>query len=703
MTVSNGGPDGDRLTFCRICAASCGMAVTVAGGQIVAVRGDPSHPASLGYSCSKGRALGATYHHPDRLDYPVLRGRQVGWPELLDDLGGTLRQLIDRHGPDSVGYYSATGQFPDKAGTFAERRLFGLIGTKQSYTAASVDVFPAFKAAELVTGYPAELQPIWEPEDSPRVVIVIGQNPVVSHGYLMFLTDPIRRIRQFREGGGRLWVLDPRRTETAGLADHHLSVRPGTDGLVLAWLVRELLHSGADRSELSDHVDPSDLARLRDALAPFTLEVAAGGAGLSPESLEELLAAIRQAGQIACLPGTGVTFGAGAVVTDWLVWVLLIVTGSLDRPGGMRFSRGLIAPLDERANWVPAPPDGANEAGPPSRPDVPRWLGEYPVAAMADEIEAGHLRALVVAGANPLTALPEPNRTIAALRRLDVLAVLDVMGNEVTAMATHVLPVAHQLERADITLRDRGCYTAAVMPLAADRRPAWWVHAQLGKRLGIDVLSGLDPDVVDDEAVLRLLIDNFNGVSNVMKVPSGDAERSPARTNGIFQRLVSAGPHGQMATPRWGWVHEKALPGGRWRLAPPVLVERLPRLLADGSDRVGLRLVNRRHARRVNSALYARPGGAEREPPDVIVHPDDAAELGVVEGALVVVRSRAGSVEGRAHLDEQICRGAVSLTHGYFGVNVNQLVSAIAVDPLTGQPQMSGIAVVVEALPQTAS
>jgi len=376
------------------------------------------------------------------------------------------------------------------------------------------------------------------------------------------------------------------------------------------------------------------------------------------------------------------------------MWVLLIVTGSLDRPGGMRFTSPLIAPLDKRDTWSPAPPEGASEPGPPSRPELRRWLGEYPVAAMADEIEAGRLRALVVAGANPLTALPDPKRTLQAFRSLDALAVLDVMHNEVTRVATHVLPVAHQLERADITLRERGCYTEAVMPLAAERRPAWWVHAQLGNRLGIDVLNGLDPDLADDDSVLRLLIDNFNGVSNVMKVDSKG--KGESRTDELFHQLVAAGPHGELAKPQIGWVHEKALPHGRWRLAPSVMIERLPSLLDSSLDNSGLRLVNRRLARRVNSASYARTDLAEREPPDIVIHPSDAADLGIEDGASIRVRSEVGSIEGRANLDDKIRRGAVSLTHGWISTNVNELISANGVDPLTGQPQMSGILVTVE-------
>ena len=200
------------------------------------------------------------------------------------------------------------------------------------------------------------------------------------------------------------------------------------------------------------------------------------------------------------------------------------------------------------------------------------------------------------------------------------------------------------------------------MPLAAERRPAWWVHAQLGNRLGIDVLNGLDPDLADDDSVLRLLIDNFNGVSNVMKVDSKG--KGESRTDELFHQLVAAGPHGELAKPQIGWVHEKALPHGRWRLAPSVMIERLPSLLESSLDNSGLRLVNRRLARRVNSASYARTDLAEREPPDIVIHPSDAADLGIEDGASIRVRSEVGSIEGRANLDDKIRRGAVSLTHG---------------------------------------
>src|SRR6476646_7019969 len=246
----------EAASICRLCPAACGIRVRLAGDETIEVRGDPDHPLSRGYTCSKGRALPSFHHHPHRLERPLLHGQPVDWDDLLDDLAARVGGLVGEHGPDSVGFYSVMGEAYDRSGGLAKVRFFNLLETRQRYTAATVDVAPAWRAAELVTGYTRDLTPLWEPEASPAVALVIGCNPVVSHGNGgLFLTDPEVRLRTFRRKGGELWVLDPRRTETAALAVHHLAPRPGTDVLVLAWLVRELLDDGADHHELEHHVD----------------------------------------------------------------------------------------------------------------------------------------------------------------------------------------------------------------------------------------------------------------------------------------------------------------------------------------------------------------------------------------------------------------------------------------------------------------
>ena len=682
MAMQGVGIQTEHRTYCRICVAACGLLVTVEGDQVVGIKGDRAHPDSAGYTCPKGRALGAHHHDPNRLDEPLVRGTATTWDACLGDLSNRIRQLIDTRGRDSFATYIATGHYCDKGGLLAERRLTAAIGSKQCYSGSTVDTAPAFYAAELVTGHAVDIVPVWEPDEAlPGLAIVFGQNPVVSHGYLSILTDPVRRIRDFRQRGGQVWVVDPRRTETAAIADKHLAVRPGTDALLLAWLIRELLVDGADQDELANHCHAEDVVRLRHAVEPFHRELAASLTGIDGQDLDDLLVAVRRAGRIACVIGTGITFGPHPTVAEWLRWALLIVTGSIDRPDGMRCANSYLSPKDQRTMWAPTPREGSRQLGPESHPELGRFQGEYPVVALAEEIEADRVRGLLVSGGNLLASVPDPDRTAAALRSLDFLAVVGVVANELSELATHVLPVAGQLERADTWLRDRGMYTPPVVTPAANRRPGWWLFAQLARRLDHDVLGGLDPDVCSDEQALQYL--------------SG---ASPER----FKAVVAAGAHGLREPRRDGWVCERALPEGRWRVAPAPLAARLGDVLADAQSRAAgsLQLVSRRQVRAMNSHFY-NPSGVAPEAPALLVHSVDAARLGVVGGSRVAVTSSSGRVETVVKIDDHIRAGVVSMSHGSPAINVTHLVSRTHdVEDFTGQPRMTSVAVVVEPLPR---
>ena len=474
-------------------------------------------------------------------------------------------------------------------------------------------------------------------------------------------------------------MLDPRRTETAALADRHLQLRAGTDHLVMAWLIRELLDHGADVTELDRACRPEDVEALRRAVAPFTLDRVAVGTGVAPDDLESLLAVIRTApGGVAAMAGTGVMMSTHGLVAEWLRWALLIVTGSLDRGGAMRGNDGMLFPLDGRLkapeHAAPAP------AGPPSRPELSGWAGQYPCVAMADEIRTGHLKALVVIGGSPLTAFPDPAGTHEALASLDTLAVLDVAATPLTEMASHVLPVTAQLERADLSMlenvafRNGTAFTPAVVAPRAERRPVWWVLGHLARRLSVDALGGgRDPDALADVDVLR-------GLARGARVP--------------FDEIVANGPHGTTTTPTDGWIHDQVLVDGRWRLAPDALVERL-RAIPGTDDSTGLRLIPRRQIRGVNATAYGPTDEAR-----VVAHPLDLLDAGVADGEQVLVRTRHGSVMGIARSDDGIARGTVSLTHGRDELLVSHLISATDdVDPLTGMPHASGV--LIELVPIT--
>ena len=464
----------DHLSYCRICAAACGVVVTVEGEQVVRVAGDAGHPVSRGYTCSKGRGLPAWHHRADRLDHPRRHGVDSTWDDVLDDLARALGGIIASDGPDAVALYLATGLAYDAAGQVAAGMWMGSIGSTAFYSAATVDNAPVLVAAELVAGQPM-LNPVWDPE-SPGLLLLVGTNPVVSHGYGTAFPDPVRYLRDYRARGGRVWVLDPRRTETAAQADEHVAVRPGSDVAVLAAVARALLEEGADPEE---QCAPEDLDALRRALASFSVSFAAATADVPEEAIVRLVDEVRaHRGRLAVMCGTGTTMARDGILVEWLRWVVLVLSGSLDRPGGMRFNRGAINRLRPPR---PAPP----AAGPSSRPELGRVAGQVPAVALADEIEAGAVRALVVTGGNPIRAFPEPDRLRAALARLEVLTVVDVGENELTALATHVLPATGQLERADLSLAELTALrsglqaTDAVVPAAGARRPVWWMLASL--------------------------------------------------------------------------------------------------------------------------------------------------------------------------------------------------------------------------------
>ena len=654
----------DELSYCRICAAACGIVVTVDGNRVVRVRGDEDHPVSRGYVCSKGRGLPAWHHSPDRLDRPRLHGRDVPWSELLRDLAERLALIIGATGPDAVALYLATGLAYDAAGQIAAAQWLPSIGSRTFLTAVTVDNAPALVAAQLVSGQPM-LNPVWDPT-AAGLTIFVGTNPVVSHGYGTALPDPIRYLREYRARGGRVWVLDPRRTETAAQADVYVPVRPGADVAVLAALANALLERGADERELRDHCDATELAALRTALARFTIERAAATADVDGALLEQLVADVRShPGRVAMHCGTGVTMSRDGVLAEWLRWVVLIASGSLDRAGGMHFHRGVIQRLRRRQPTAAAPDPAAR-----TRPELPRVLGQVPAVALADEIEAGHIRALFVTGGNPLTAFPEPARLEAALRRLDVLAVIDVAGNRLTEIATHVLPATGQLERADVTLAELTALrsglqaTRPVVEPGAERRPVWWMFAALNRAMGRTARGGTDPDELRDEDYLR-----------------GVLAHSTLDADAVF----AAGPRGIDTPVEHGWVHAELLVDGRWSIAPAPLLDRLA-TYADPKPAPFL-LAPRREMARSNSITY----GAVAPGPVVRMHPDAAPANGT---GLVALVTDHGHVTSAFVADPTVRPGVISMTHGHTDENPGDLTSAhIAVDDLTAMPRVAGLEV----------
>lgn len=660
------------LSTCRCCSAGCGISAEVEEGRLVSVQGDRDHPLSHGYLCPKGRALPWVNDNPHRLAFPLVRGERASWTEALDDLAGRLTSVRDRFGGGSVGTFRGHGGHADKIGIAALNRVVREMGSSQFYSVSSIDIAPTLRVAQIITGSAAAL-PRWIPEDPASTLAVwFGGNPAVSHGYVTQMPDPVRRIRAFRERGGVLWVADPRATRTASIADHHLQLRPGTDHVVLAWLVAQTLQAGRCSQSFVDCTTSRERAALEAGLVGVTLESTVETTGLAGSDLVTLSEQIRDAERISLISSTGVTFQREAVLTEWLRWVLLLLTDSLDRPGGMAFSRDWFDPLDLRDHALP--PHEETLPPPASRPELQRLNGEIPVAAMGDEIRAGNLRALFVNGGNPAVSFPDPESVTAYLGELEVLVAVDVASSATTAIATHVLPVAGQMERTDVLAwtDDYVRVAPSVVEPAAERRPLWWIAAQLGARLGIDIVEGRDPDRLTDMDMV------------VSYLGKGRAELGDPLT---------AGPYGLHVPPVYGHMRARVLPGGRWNILPPVLLDRLTALRDRDPTTREFVLASGRQLRRSNSESMVAPS-KNRDRAVASVNPADADTLGIDDGQHLRVTGDVGSVVVEAQIDDIVPAGVLWVAHGWERSNVARLCSADTdVDPLTGQPVMTGLRV----------
>lgn len=651
-------------SFCRICTSVCGILVDVDGDQVVRVRGDQEHPFSRGYTCGKGRALPLLHHHPDRLERPQMRvdGRltDTPWEACLDDLGTRLKDIIDRHGPESVAFYFST---MESAGFRMAEALHAAVGTPAKFSPLTIDGTAKPLVSDLVGGFMG-LSGRTD-FDAADFLLLVGVNPVVSHGHAISMPNPTGTVREIAKRG-QVWVIDPRRTETARLATGHLAPRPSTDHAVLAYLVREILRDGRAHDVPVHGVDA-----LAAAVEPFTLEHTASLADVDPHELTRLGAAVRAARCVAIETGTGVTMTAErANVTQWLAWVLMILTGAMNRPGGTWFHPGFAYQLEAFGDLLPVTPiEGAFGPGPRSRPEAQAFINEWPCAVLPDEIAAGNIRALINVGGSLVTSFPETGKLVPALQQLEVFATTEIIDNETTRLATHVLPTKDPLERPDITIHDilssrvSVQYTPAVVDPVGDRRSMWWVFAELGRRLGHDLGSLGDPGTSTDDDVLSVLLAGARAkYDEVAATGYADAGRE----------LPAA------------WVDEHIARMGGWRLAPPLLVDQLAAL----EPPPPLVMVPRRQRKKLNGQLDFLG-----EPAEILIHPDDGAVAGVISGAPVTVRSANGELTGVAKIDDTIRRGAVSIPHGHHDANVNRLTSKDDIDVVTGMVRYSGIAV----------
>ena len=664
-------------THCKICTNQCGVVAKVEDGRITRVRGDFDHPLSKGYTCPKGRAIGALHHHPDAIDRPMLRKDgalvPVTWDECLDDLAARLRDVAARHGPSAIGFYFGSGLGMDASGFRMGQAFYNGFGKPPKFSPMTIDGACKVLVHSLVGGFPGLSGKT--DNDNVDLLFYVGVNPIVSHGHNTGMFNPAGPIRAVTARGGEIWTIDPLRTETAKFSTGHIAPQPGKDYAILAWLVREVIAGGP--------VTPAQpivqLDTLAAALKDFDRATAAAIAGVTEAELDALLAAIRRKGMVVVETGTGLSMSDTANLTQWFAWVLMILTGAMNRTGGTWFHPGFITQYDSFE--IPII-DNPFTPGPPTMPEVSGLVGDWPCAALPGEIAAGNIRALVNLGGSIVRSFPDKNVLVPALEQLDVLATFEIIENETTRLSTHVLPTKDQVERPEISVWDTlsgslsMLYSPPVLAPMGDRRASWWILSQLMRRMDMAVPDHVPTDHDHpgaDDAMLAVLM-------------------AGARCS--FEEVQAAGAVTLPFEIPSPWVDRHVERLGGWRLAPAPLVAFWEQVRAVDVAAIGrprpLMFIPRRQRRKLNTSLSFLGS-----PADILLHPEDALANGIVHGEHVRVRTAEGEIVLTANVDARIRRGVASIPHGHETANVNALTSVRHVDAMTGMVRYTGIPIEV--------
>lgn len=701
----------ERVGVCNLCEAACGLLLTIEDGRVTRARGNPEDPLSRGHICPKGVALGDVHADPDRLRRPVrrigegeaARWEEISWDDALDLVADRLAGVVREHGRDAVAVYLGNPNAHSLGSMTHGTALVKSLRTRNTFSATSVDQLPHQLVGHLLYGHQL-LLPV--PDiDRTSLFVVIGGNPMASNGSLMTVPDFPRRLRALQERGGRMVVLDPRRTETAQRADEHHFVRPGTDAWVLLAMLRTILDEGlATPPAWLDDVDD-----VRAAVADFSPEAAERASGLSADTIVRLAREVAAADGAAVYGRLGVSTQEFGLVCQWAVQMVNLLTGNVDREGGMMLTspaidivgRGLIG-RGGHARWR-------------SRVrQAPETGGELPVSVLREEMETpgeGQVRALLTIAGNPVLSTPDGGALDRAMEGLDFMVSIDIYLNETTRHADVVLPPTTLLERDHydlvfhaLAVRDTARFTPALLPKGRDQRHDWQIfrdlHARLQQRLpsGGSLRSRLTARArmsLSPTFLIGMLL--RTGRSGVTLT---DLRRSP--------QGVDLGPLTPGQLPQRLFTRDK-----RVKALPDVVGDDLARLRAQQpADDGSLLLIGRRHQRDCNSWLHnterLTKGQARHH---LLMHPADLAERDLADGATVTVTSRVGSVQVEVRASEDVMPGVVSLPHGYghqrpgagvrlavagavAGVSINDLTDPERLD-VSGNAALSGVPVTV--------
>jgi anaerobic selenocysteine-containing dehydrogenase len=739
----------ERIVYrtCPLCEATCGLELTLEDDLLTKVRGDEQDVFSKGFLCPKALALIDLENDPDRVRTPLIREngsfRPATWDEAFEQIEAGLRPLLERD-RNSIGVYLGNPNVHNLAGTFYNRVMLRTLGTQNIYTATTVDQMPKHVSSGLMFGTALTI-PIPDVDRTDHF-LMLGANPLASNGSLFTAPDLPGRLRSLKQRGGKLVVVDPRRSETAKKADEHHFIVPGTDAHLLMGIVHTLFAENlVTMNGLGDHV--AGLDEVRTLSEPFTPEAASEVCGIAPDEIRRIARELAAAKRATVYGRIGTSTQEFGTIASWLVDVINVLTGNLDREGGAMFTKPAIG----SGNTAGAPGVGRGFQFGRFKSRVrgrPEMLGELPVACLAEEILTpgdGQIRALITVAGNPAVSTPDAARLAKALETLEFMVSVDIYVTETARHASVILPAEPALTRShydgafyNLSCRNIANYSPPSLPLPDGAMSEWEVLLRLA---GIAGGAGAHPDVAAlDELVAREAL--RRGVQNPASPAHGVEEekawevvaqrRGPDRLldvlfrtgpygegfgrnpDGLTLDMLEANPHGIDLGPLQPRIPEVLrTPSGKIELAPEPLAQDVSRLIGALNRRRNgdLMLVGRRQLRSNNSWMHNLPslrGGSNRC--TVQVHVDDAARLGIEDGKPVRVTSSSGTVELPAEVCDAVMPGVVSIPHGWGhgvdgvgwtvaagdgGTNSNVLAPSDLIDELSGNAVLNGIPVTV--------
>jgi len=685
---------------CNICEALCGIEIKHEGEKIISIKGDEKDPLSRGHICPKAVALQDFYVDEDRLRSPLKKTadgfKEISWEEAFAFTITKIQAIQKKYGADAVSVFLGNPNAHNMGNQLFLRPFLKALKTKSRFSASSVDQMPHHVAALHMLGH-SLLNPV--PDlDNTNYLLIMGANPIVSNGSMMSSPDIGKRFRAIQERGGKIVVIDPRKTETARKADEHLFIRPESDVVFLLSLIHVLFAENKIRLQhLKEAV--TGLEDIKGLVKNYPPEKAATITGIEAEKIRTIALEMAAADQTVLYSRMGLSTQTFGGLCIWLSNVFNILNGNYDRVGGMMFPKPAIDPV----SFSPKKGKPKHKTIPLSRVrNLPKYLGEIPSAAMAEEIETegeGQIKALVCIAGNPVLSVPNGRRLEKAFEQLEFIVCSDIYLTETSRHADIIFPATSGLEisQYDITflnlaIRNIAKYSPPLFPEKGNVKHDWEILAELTARLNGVENPGQTPEMYIDMAL----------------------KMGAYAKEGLSLEKLKAHPHGIDLGPLTACLQERLqTDDDTIRLAPKEFLDDLERLEksidASVSDsEFPYQMIGRRVLRQHNTWTHnAHRLSKGKNECTLLVHPNDASEIGINSGEFVTVSSRVGSIQVEVKITNEIMEGVVSLPQGFGAskkskmkiaaaqesVSINDLTDDLRVDALTGNAALNGVAV----------